>query len=118
MTHYFIPEEFYCKCCGMGEGSMDRTLVKMLDEARWLYGKPINVTSGYRCLRHNTSVGGTKRSSHLTGLAVDIDCPSSRDRHRLVAILLAVGFKRIGIGPDFIHVDVDTSKTQELMWTY
>ena len=97
---------------------MDRQLIKMLDEARWLHGKPIVVTSGFRCPRHNKSVGGTKRSSHLTGLAVDIDCPSSRDRWKLVKILLAVGFKRIGIGPDFIHVDVDPSKTQHLIWTY
>ena len=44
----------------------------VLDPLREAYGKPIFVTSGYRCPRLNKAVGGAKGSQHLTGQAADI----------------------------------------------
>ena len=35
-------------------------------------GKPIIISSGYRCPELNELVGGAKDSKHLTGLAVDL----------------------------------------------
>jgi uncharacterized protein YcbK (DUF882 family) len=116
---YFDRFEFRCECCeGIEIDTGTYNLFKMLNEARWLYGKPITINSGYRCPAHNKAVGGKHTSSHLRGLAVDIDCPNSSERYRLVQILLAVGFNRIGIGEDFIHVDVDISKISRVIWTY
>ena len=46
-----------------------------LDEVRKLLGKPIYVSSGYRCPEVNTAVGGSKTSTHLTGEAFDFVCP-------------------------------------------
>lgn len=40
-----------------------------------LGGKPIHVSSGYRCLALNRAVGGAARSAHIDGLAADILCP-------------------------------------------
>lgn len=34
----------------------------------------ITISSGYRCLRVNTSIGGAGNSQHLTGHAADIQC--------------------------------------------
>jgi hypothetical protein len=31
---------------------------------------------------------------------------------------MMVGFNRIGISHNFIHVDMDMNKTQNLIWTY
>ena len=59
-----------------------------------------------------------RNSSHLKGLAVDISCKSSKDRFALVNLLLKVGFKRIGIAGSFIHVDIDKTKSQNLIWGY
>lgn len=44
----------------------------VLDPLREAYGKPIIVTSGYRCKELNSAVGGAKTSQHLTGEAADI----------------------------------------------
>ena len=44
----------------------------VLDPLREAYGKPIIVTSGFRCEELNRLVGGSKTSQHRTGQAVDI----------------------------------------------
>lgn len=44
----------------------------VLDPLRKAYGKPIIVTSGYRCDKLNQLVGGVKTSQHCVGQAVDI----------------------------------------------
>lgn len=49
-----------------------RLVLNVLDPLREAYGKPIHVTSGYRCPRLNALVGGSKTSDHMTGCAADI----------------------------------------------
>ena len=50
-----------------------RALVdNVLDPLREAYGKPIRVTSGYRCPKLNTLVGGSPNSQHMKGEAADI----------------------------------------------
>lgn len=44
----------------------------LLDPLRELLGKPINVSSGYRCKALNSKVGGSKTSQHMKGQAADI----------------------------------------------
>ena len=44
----------------------------VLDPLREAYGKPIVVTSGYRCNKLNQLIGGSKTSQHCTGQAADI----------------------------------------------
>lgn len=45
---------------------------KILDPLRESYGKPIIVTSGYRCSKLNKLVGGSAISQHALGQAADI----------------------------------------------
>jgi len=49
-----------------------KRLAIFLDELRKAWGSGIRVTSGYRCPRLNSLVGGVSNSAHLTGNAVDI----------------------------------------------
>ena len=44
---------------------------KLLDPLREAWGSGIKVTSGYRCTKLNTKVGGSATSAHCYGLAVD-----------------------------------------------
>ena len=44
----------------------------VLDPLREAYGKPIVVTSGYRCEKLNRAVGGAASSQHVKGQAADI----------------------------------------------
>ena len=112
---YFRRNEFACSCCG--EIVVDEKLVLMLDLARELADVPFVITSGYRCPLHNEEVGGVKNSSHMLGLAVDISVPDNVTRLKVIKGLIIAGFRRIGIGKNFIHCDIDTSKTNNL-WLY
>lgn len=44
----------------------------LLQPIRDAYGKPIKVTSGFRCRKLNQAVGGSATSAHMRGYAADI----------------------------------------------
>ena len=45
---------------------------KILQPIRNVYGKPIVISSGYRCTKLNKAVGGVSTSQHCKGEAADI----------------------------------------------
>ena len=45
----------------------------VLEPLRVAMGKPIRISSGYRCEKLNKAVGGVYNSQHLKGQAADID---------------------------------------------
>lgn len=45
---------------------------RILEPLRAAYGKPITVSSGYRCEKLNKAVGGVTNSAHLRGDAADL----------------------------------------------
>jgi len=115
---YFKLSEFDSPdLVGSGE-AMDMEFLSRLDQARSLCDIPFKITSGYRSEAHNRKVGGVSNSSHLKGLAADIACTNSAARHIIVSALLKVGLNRIGIADTFIHVDRDSSKPANVIWTY
>jgi hypothetical protein len=68
--NYFSIKERSCRCgCGL---DLTPDFLILLNKIREEYGKPINLTCGARCPKHNAKVGGAKKSSHLEGRAVDI----------------------------------------------
>lgn len=58
--------------------NITRLVVEVLDPARELLGKPINVSSGYRSEKINKAVGGANTSQHLLGEAADITCYNNK----------------------------------------
>jgi len=114
---YFKEDEFRCKC-GCGGLIVDNKLVAMLDDARAAYKAPMVVVSGYRCAKRNAAVGGKRNSAHRKGMAADIRYTTARDLFRMLNIFFIVGFKRVGIGRGFVHVDTSTELPQEVAWLY
>ena len=120
---HFTPREFTCKCEGLCDHpvviSLD--LVAKLDSIRESIGRPIGITSGTRCERHNQRVGGKQRSAHIpkngVSHAVDIHCPDSSFRYAFLKSALPL-FNRIGIAKDFIHVDNDPELPGKVIWVY
>ena len=112
---FFNKKEFNCRCCATS--NISANLVLKLDLARELADTPFIITSGYRCSKHNQEVGGVKDSAHVLGLAVDIAVPDNVARLHILRGLIIAGFRRIGIGKDFIHADIDKSKPNNL-WLY
>lgn len=96
---------------------LDLELVAKLDLARERAGVPFVITSGKRDAKRNALDGGVQDSSHLRGLAVDLRCSNGLDRFQMVKALLGVGFERLGCYDAHIHVDLDPSLPQEVLWT-
>lgn len=120
MREYFTKKEQSCNCCG--EGLLDGDFLLLLNCARHIAGIPFIITSACRCIPHNIKSGGVANSSHIirkgVGLAVDIKCKTGASRFKIMKALLAVGLSRIGVANGFIHVDMDSAKSQEVIWTY
>ena len=66
----FEQSEFACKC-GCGFDDIDYALVLVCQQLRTAYGKPVVISSGCRCEKHNANVGGVVNSRHIHGRAVD-----------------------------------------------
>ena len=85
-----------------------RALVdEVLDPLREAYGRPIRVTSGYRCPKLNRLVGGSHNSQHMRGEAADIQpvIGNEADLPELARILIEKGkFDQLILYPTFIHV--------------
>lgn len=63
-------------------------LADYLDDIRAKFGKPISVSSGYRCPLLNKAVGGVVNSQHQKGLAADLVCD---DMESLEKVLMETG---------------------------
>lgn len=106
-----------------GSGNcMDRQLIFMLQQLEARTGYPIFswINSGARSPSHNRNVGGVSNSSHKmpTCKAVDIKAQTIFIRNHLVSVARDVGFKRIGVGRTFVHLDTDDMKSQYVAWGY
>lgn len=97
--------------------NLNPDLVEKLDHARGFAHCPFFITSGYRSKGQNDAAGGAENSSHMRGLAVDIRCDDAFKRFRMVSALILAGFNRIGVYNAHIHVDIDRSLPQNVMWT-
>lgn len=47
------------------------------------YGRPLRVSSFFRCKELNSKIGGSKTSQHMTGKAIDIDTGSKEENKKL-----------------------------------
>lgn len=88
-----------------------------LDNARDLAGVPFIVNSAYRSVEYERQKGRSGSSSHCKGLAIDVRCTDSVTRFCILSAAIAAGFRRIGIGSYFIHLDTDESK-RDGVWLY
>ena len=108
-TH-FTDKEMDCSC-GCEKTVSPKLLVRQ-EALRALLDKPLLVTSGARCERHNREVGGRPHSWHLKGLAVDIASKDSKLRIEIVRNAGKLGFNGIGIAKTFIHLDLRSVEEQ------
>lgn len=106
---WFKDEEMRCKCCGALPTPIKENIKALvdnvLDPVREKLGKAINVTSGYRCPKHNRAVGGVTNSQHLQGEAADITTGSPDGNLRLIRLIVKNGrYDQVILYPSFIHV--------------
>lgn len=104
---YFKKSEFRCKC-GCGADKMDEKLIRVADRVRGHFGKPITVSSGRRCSKHNANVGGVSNSRHLSGKAMDF-CVSGKSAAQVLAYVQKQSEIRYAYAIDgsYVHMDVN-----------
>lgn len=101
----FYSNEFDCKCSNEDckTTKIDLKLIEYLQSKRELVKIPIKINSGFRCLKHNASIGGAKNSFHTKGMAADIVLANAKIRDYLIHFKDSKG---LGIYNTFLHVDV------------
>lgn len=116
LSENFNSNEFDCKgagCCK--QTTINPQLVDYLQKIREHFGKPITITSGYRCETHNRRVGGATGSRHSKGDAADIVVSGVSSRE-VAKYAESIGVKGIGLYETaadgyFTHIDTRTSKS-------
>jgi len=91
----FQLTELACKCCRtLLVNDLLGELVDSLQRFREAVGKPVRLTSAYRCPKHNAEVGGKPNSWHAQAAAVDIQVDGMTPA-QLAPYARQAGFKEI-----------------------
>lgn len=108
----FTPEEVACKHCGKHGATAD--ILDVLQHIRTALGKPLTVSSVYRCPEHPEEKVKPKPGEHSLGLAADLPCHSDVAM-RIVQAAVFVGVNRVGVSQRsgrerFIHIGLATEE--------
>lgn len=116
----FSAKEFQCSHCG-ADGIKEGVLEK-LQFMRTAYGKPMKITSGYRCPQHPIEVKKSVPGAHALGLAADIGVEGA-EAYKILNLAFLQGFTGIGVQQKgtgrFIHVDIRNGELPTpAVWSY
>lgn len=109
---YFDRSEFACHCggkhCNGFPAEPKEKLIRVADKVRKTLGGPATVSSGVRCSKHNSIVGGVSNSRHLTGRAMDF-CVAGKSADQLLAEVNKHPEVRYAYAIDssFVHMDIE-----------
>ena len=113
LSKNFTREEFKCPC-GCTRQMVDSELVEKMQAVREKLGKPIKITSGYRCIPHNAAIKGSSGSKHRYGMAADWRIVDRSINPVALGIIAAQYFKAVGIywydGAAMVHTDTRNAK--------
>ena len=107
--------ELRCKCYQHTEppfcfgGTVDHRILIKFSEIREIVGRPIHITSGYRCPRYNIGIKDSSPNSwHLKGMALDLALPEGfrfPEFSRIVQEINGDGGTILYPNRNFIHID-------------
>ena len=105
-----IRDKMRCPCKECEERPYDINdllleLLYKLEQRLKELGYNLIITSGKRCPAYNASVGGYANSPHVFGKAADIKV-KGMPILELAKLCIEIGFLRVGIYPNHVHVDV------------
>lgn len=117
-SEFFAEVEFQrctppCSLQDMQQSAMD-----VFDAVRRRAGIPLVINCAYRSREWDKARGRSGNSAHTKGVALDIRANSSATRMKIVSAAMAEGITRIGIGKGFVHIDIDDTLPQGVMWHY
>lgn len=112
LSEHFSGAEFACRgtSCGCDEVCVDEALIGILETVRTHFHSPVNISSGYRCPRHNAACGGAQGSYHCKGMAADITIAGIAPSE-IAKYAESIGVLGIGLYDGFVHIDTRTRKS-------
>lgn len=80
-------------------------------------GVPININSGYRCLKLNELIGGQPTSQHVMGQACDFTVEGYEpiEIARLI-VELKLPYDQLGVYDSFVHVSVSSRQREQIFY--
>lgn len=89
----------------------------LADEVRELLGAPILVSSGYRSPAVNAAVGGSQRSAHMRGYAIDFICPGFGTPEAIVNAVYKskIDFDQIIMEGTWVHLSFAPTMRREAL---
>lgn len=118
VSKYFKEKEFQQCVPSCSLQDMNQEFMTWLDQLREEIGIPLVLNSAFRSKEWDKSKGRSGNSAHTRGLAVDIRCHNSHTRWLIITTSLKLGCKRIAYTSSFVHIDLDLSLPQEVIWNY
>lgn len=123
---YILKSEYVCRHCGALPPGFEINNMSFIfcllfgrfEKIRQQWGKPLDISSGYRCPTYQQSLWLSRASSsplsvHIFGLAFDINVDTPDDVKSLVNIAeaidpdLRIGYQEyLAKGNTFVHIDV------------
>ena len=105
-----IKERMGCPCraCEGKQYDINALLLELLyklEQRLKKRGLSLIINSGKRCPTYNASVGGYANSPHVFGKAADIKV-EGMPILELAKLCVEIGFSRIGVYPNHVHVDM------------
>ncbi len=76
--------------------------------------RAVQIDSACRCKKLNAAEGSKPGSDHTPGEAVDIKVHNAKHRYFVLVELFGAGFKRIGLGSNFVNADVAENLPQQV----
>lgn len=100
-----------------------KVLMAGLEEVRAIIGKPMLISSGYRCPELNKAIGGAKKSAHVEGFAADFTCPQFGTPDKAVRAISASGIKFDqcifeDMGTRWVHISFAPAMRQQVLRIY
>jgi len=97
---------------------MNQAFMHKLDRLRDKAGIPLTLNSAYRSIAWEKSKGRSGSGDHPQGKGADIRCYASNTRYKIVKAAFEIGFRRIGIAKNFVHVGDGNNLPNDVIWLY
>lgn len=110
VSKYAALSEVACKCgCSM---IPTKEMLDKFDEIREKFGKPIHISSGFRCEKQNKKIGGSAKSNHCSGLAIDVVRTDSLEDFIVKNLeTLNIYIEDLKSTPTWIHIQIVPPKS-------
>lgn len=110
LTKNFKLQEFLTKNTKDTNTIISLKIILELQTLRTLFGSPVAISSSYRSVSYNRSVGGATASAHIKGLALDTYPVNGDIKSWFNTVFKNKKTGGIGQYKTFVHIDVSNTR--------